>query len=291
MANSPRYGLADRHFDLLGALAWGPLSTRQLVKLSQSWPEPFPNDRQLRSQMQRLARERLVVARPFAMLTSGNPENYYQLTPSGFRLLFGDVPRSSASLFKPLPLARQAHQRALMDFLAHTAVAAHRAGAELVDLHPENSLVLSTGLESIRPDATFALVAAGRRYQYYLEIDNATAALAAARPRDSIGQKLRVYEAVQDQQPDERFRVLIVSVRPTHQRLANIRRLAATLARNPLRTLCLTCALDDFLVSPDALASELWLDHRDRRLSLLPLAPVWPQEVFDIALTAVPMEP
>lgn len=291
MATSPRYGLADRHVDLLGNLSWGALATSQLWKFSRTWPEPFADVRQLRRQLARLAAAKLITSRPFATLTSGNPEHYHQLTAVGFRFLYGPSTKlPGTSCFAPLSLARQAHHRAVMDFLVHAAVGAHDAGVELRDLYPDGGVTLSTGLETIKPDAAFSLVAGEQVLRFYVEMDNATAALAASRPRDSIGQKLRVYESVQDA-ATERFRVLFVSVRSTPQRLANIRRLAASLTHNSSRTLCLTASLDDFLEQPEPLASPLWLDHQDRPQALLPTVAAWPTIVSQVCLTAAGEHP
>lgn len=291
LATSPRYGLTDRHVDLLGSLSWGALATGQLLKFSQTWAEPFTDVRQLRRQLARMAAAKLITSRPLATLTSGSPEHYHQLTAAGFRFLYGpSTSLPGASFFAPLALARQDHHRAVMDFLVHVAAGAHAAGVELRDLYPDGSVTLSTGLETIKPDAAFSLVAGEQVLRFYLEMDNATAALAASRPRDSIGQKLRVYESLQDDAA-ERFRVLIVSVRPTPLRLANIRRLAASLARNSNRSLCLTASLYDFLEQPEPLSSPLWLDHQERSQALLPAVAAWPMAVSQVCLTAAGEHP
>lgn len=291
MATSPRYGLADRHIDLLGSLSWGALATGQLLKLSQTWAGPIADVRQLRRQLARMAAAKLITSRPFATLTSGNPEHYHQLTAAGFRFLYGpSTTLPGISFFSPLSLPRQAHHRAVMDFLVHVAVGAHAVGVELRDLYPDGGVTLSTGLETVKPDAAFSLVAGEQVLRFYLEMDNATGTLAATRPRDSIGQKLRAYESVQDDMA-ERFRVLFVSVRPTPQRLANIRRLAASQARNPTRTLCLTASLDDFLEQSEPLASPLWLDHQERSQALLPTVAALPAVDLQVCLTAMGERP
>src|SRR4051794_36528315 len=87
------------------ALALTPLDTQQLLRLSQTFDQPFTSDRKLRERMQEHAAAGWIHTYPYATTTSGQL-NYYRLTREGFRLLHGleaSLPKRSA--FREVSLA------------------------------------------------------------------------------------------------------------------------------------------------------------------------------------------
>ena len=90
--------------------------------------------------------------------------------------------------------------------------------------------------ESLFPDGAFRLVGADRQaFAYFLELDNSTESIRSQTSLDCWQRKVRFYERYQDAKP-ERFRVLAITT-GGELRLRNVLGCAASLARNPQRSL------------------------------------------------------
>jgi hypothetical protein len=263
--------ITPRDLDLLDALDRCPLTARQLLKLSATFVQPFTQERKVRARLQVLAESGRVKAFPYAVAGRGQP-SYYTLTRQGFRMLHGtDVEPPGKRPFGPVAIAHQQHTFALAEFLVHLAVAAHRAGMRLTNFARENEVCLSSGDDRIYPDAPFSLEGQGPPLHFNLELDNGTERIRSPKEIASWEKKIRVYEAVQDRSAS-RFRVLAVSAR-RHGRIPHILGAAATLARDPRRSLVYGVALADFLALEEPLTTPCFLDHRGRSVSLVP--PNW----------------
>ena len=261
-----------RDLEMLAALDYGPLTAKQLVKLSTTWPEPFPSRRLVRERMQKLAESKLVTSDRYAIQHAGTPENYYLLTRQGYQLVHGpDNEPPTKGYFSAVALGRQPHQQALSDFIVQTACAAHRSGVRFTGFYRENTMCLTADKQSVYPDASFILVGQdGKPLRFFVEIDNGTERVRSEKEADSIERKIRIYDAVQDRDPADRFRVLFVSARNSRERMTHILQTAARVMRNPDRTLLYGITLLEYLASSVPVTAPLFTDHRHDRQSLVP---------------------
>ncbi|HUY33169.1 MAG TPA: replication-relaxation family protein [Pirellulales bacterium] len=250
-----------------------PLTVAQLLDLSRTFPAgPFSSIRSLLDRLQRLRLGGWVRRWPLAIARrGGGAPDYYKITPSGLRLLYGDEARPpTKQFFAEVAVARHHHMHSLAEFLVHTAVAAHPKGFRMIDVHPENTFVADVAGELLVPDHRFDLVnSEGQRFRYLIELDNSTETIYSAKhEKETWHRKIRLHDAYQDQ-CDDRHRVVVVTTR-SRARLDNILNAAAQLVRNPLRTLFIGTYLLDYLATTDAAFRPCLFDHRHRMVSLLP---------------------
>ena len=278
----------SRDIDLLTSLVMAPLTTAQLLKLSQTFASgPFRSPRTLLDRLQRLAAGGFVRRFPLAIAPAhgGGVSHYFKVTPSGLRLIYGEDARPpSKQFFAPVAVARHHHTHCLSDFLVTTAAAAHNRGLRMHDVHPENTLVLDINGERLLPDARFDLLGSAGHFRFLIEQDCSTETIRSAKHDDTIHRKLRLHDAHQDQTP-ERHRVVFVSSR-SRERLVNILAAAVTVMRNLERTLFLGVYLPDYVNAADPVGEELFLDHRGRRHALLPNVVPASDPAESLALTA-----
>jgi len=265
----PAVHYTHRDRAVLEALARSPLTTRQLLKLSQTFAQPFTAERPLRRRLQRLSTAGWLQRRTYHTASRGAP-NYYQLTAAGYRLLNGPkAPLPARSMFRAISLGLQEHTLALADFMVHLYVSAWRSAVRVVHYHRENALRLSLDGETRSPDAAFTLVQpGGQSFHYLVEVDGGTEPVQSSRERESCEQKLSFYERYADR-CSHRFRVLFVGLH-SHSRLARVRTLAAQLAHNPARHVLYAILLSDLLAESDPLNALCFLDHHDQPQSVLP---------------------
>ena len=268
----PRTARHTRDIEMLRALDYAPLTARQVLKLSETWESQFKSARLVRERYQRLAEAKLVTAHRYAILERGQPENYYLLTRSGYQVLHGpDAKPPTKGFFAPAALARQLHQRAVSDFIVHTICCAHRSRVSFTGFYRENAIRLTAGGESVYPDASFTLVTRDQKVlRFFAEIDNNTERVRSQKEAESIERKIRTYDAVQDQNPEIRFRVLFVSARGSLERLDHILEAANGAMRNCSRTLFYGVTLASYMASNVSVTSPLFTDHRGDRHSLVP---------------------
>ncbi len=269
---SPGWHITPRDIELLRALDYAPLTARQLEKLSATWEAPFSGVRLVRERMQRLGEAKLVTSHRYAILNPGQPENYYLLSRRGYQLIHGpDSKPPTKGYFSAVALARQPHQRAVSDFVVHTACGAHHSGVRFTGFYRENTIRLMADGQSVYPDASFALVKRDEKVlRFFAEIDNGTERVRSQKEADSIEQKIRTYDAVQDQCPDERFRVLFISAQNSQERLNHILEAANDIVRNRNRTLFYGVTLTNYLTTTFSVTSPVFVDHRGERQSLVP---------------------
>jgi hypothetical protein len=262
----------SRDIDLLTSLLMAPLTAAQLLKLSQTFPSgPFRSPRTLLDRLQRLSAGGFVRRFPLAIapLRGGGVPHYFKLTPSGMRLIYGETARApTKQFFAPVGVARHFHLHCLSEFLVTTAVAAYKHGFRMHDVHPENTLVLDINGERLLPDTRFDLRGPSARYRFLVELDCSTETIRSTKHDDTIHRKLRLHDGHQDQ-AIERHRVVFVTSR-SRERLANILDAAATVVRNPERTLFLGVYLPEYIGAADPVGEPLFIDHRGRTHALLP---------------------
>jgi hypothetical protein len=269
MTTRPRRILTGRDLEVLTALDRTPLTAGQLLALSRTFAHPFGSERMVRERLAALGASGWVQAGRYATVGAGAGQNYYRLTRTGYRLLYGEnVEPPTKRYFAPVSLPRQRHTRALADFIVHTMVAAHEAGITFTDFYRENTLKLTVGQACLYPDCAFQLILPdGRTFNYLVELDNHTEQIRSTKDADSWQKKARLYDDLQSSS-DNRFRVLVVTTR-SGPRLKTILALGAAVASNRQRSLLLGVPLAAYLAQPAALQSPVFLDHHLRAVSLV----------------------
>lgn len=258
--------VTNRDVDLFRALARGPLTVQQVLKLSTTFSAPFPSTRRLQRRLQNLSAAGLLRQHWYATEGPGGTA-YYTLSPQSARLLTGEN-TPPARTYSRVGISRQFHTQCLQEFLVHTRTAAHGTGVEFTDFYPEHALELVAGEKRLRPDAAFSLIVPDLPVQrYFIELDNGTEPVSSQKTRDSFQRKLQFYEDLRD--TGERFRVLGI-VSNGQARLDHLVALAATLARKPGRTVFYGVRLDDYLAEDDPLHHPLFRNHHGEFVALAP---------------------
>lgn len=287
----PRRLLTPRDVEILAALDRTPLTGKQLLKISRMFALPFGSERMVRERLHALCVAGWVRADHYAVASRGSSPKYYQLTRTGYAILYGaSAAPPTRRYFAPVSVARQFHTRCLADFLVHTIVAAHRANATFTAFYRENTLRLDVASEAIFPDAAFHLLTGdGLTWSYFVELDNGTERLRSRQDADSWQRKIRLYEQHLDD-CGRRFRVLVVTTR-CGQRGQRILDLAAGNMRHPQRALFYSVSLDDYLQYDHPIRDSCFRDQRGLRASLLPLvspSSSWPSLSQPAAAPLVP---
>lgn len=251
------------------ALTLTPLDTQQLLKLSETFMQPFSSARKLRERMQEHAGAGWVRTFAYATTTVG-AVNYYKLTPAGYRMLHGPeavLPKESA--FRDVSPALQRHTRHLADIIVHTIYHAHVGGIRIHNQIGENRLTLALGDRQQKPDYSFRLAAGGEVFTYYDELDESTEPIASTKQRESLEAKIRFHEDYQNA-TGERYRVRVIFSKAT-ARFTQFLALARQHATRQ-RMIFLAMLLDDYMKHGSPLTSPMFVDHRNRLQSLVPAA-------------------
>jgi len=263
--------LTERDHDILRLLDRTPASSALILKASSCFAATFEDLRRVRERMQALAAGGWVRSSPMAT-TSRRAANWHRLTPDGYRLLYGaDAVLPHKTTFMPMPPSRQEHTLWLAEVIVQTMVVAERSLLSINDYRRENSVVLSLGSETLKPDGSMQLQTAdGRQFNFFLELDNGTEPVRSPQQRQSLERKIRFYERLQDavlanwtggrrDAPPPRYRVLFFT-RST-ERMKYLLRTAHQIARNPDRRLCLGVSLAEYLSDSNPLRSPIAIDH------------------------------
>src|SRR6266550_4735492 len=81
--------LTPRDLEILASLDYSPLTAAQLLKMSQTFPEPFTTERRVRDRLQIL--ESAGRVRTWQYATTGRGAlNCYSLSRLGYRILHGE---------------------------------------------------------------------------------------------------------------------------------------------------------------------------------------------------------
>ena len=263
--------LKERDRDVLRLLDRTPATAALILKASPCFAEPFEDLRRVRERMQALAAGGWVRSSPLATI-SRRAVSWYRLTSEGHRLLHGhDALLPHKTFFMPMPPSRQEHSLWLAEVIVHAMIAAERSLLSINDYRRENSVVLSLGRETLKPDGSMQLQTAdGRQFNFFIELDNGTEPVRSPRQRESLKRKMRFYERLQDavlvnwkrggrkSQPP-RYRVLFFT--RSIQRQKYLLRTARQIAGNPDRRLCLGVSLAEYLSDPNPLRSPITVDH------------------------------
>ncbi len=283
---SPRRSHTPRDNAIYAALERGPHTAEQLLKVSQTWTEPFTSDRCVRLRMQKLTAAGRVRQSWYAIAGPGGSPAYYQLTLEGYRILLQDQAAEPPTkrYFAEVSVSMHRHMRRLMDAVVHTLVAAHRLDLRLVNFARESTSVLWVDDQPLSPDCGFDLVTPkGKSFTFYYEIDNSTETIRSASVEKTIERKLLLYDRHRDGFPrGQGYRVVFFT--KSQDRRDHILQAAAALVSNPDRSLFYAAVLDDYLSHNDALITPCLLDHHRDPVSLIPQTYAVPHH----SLTSVP---
>lgn len=270
MATRRRTQLTTRDENVLQALDYTPLTAGQLLLLSRTFTHPFGSERMVRERLFALGSAGWVCSARYATTSQGAGQNYYRLTRTGYKILYGESAQPPTKrYFSPISIARQHHTRCLADFVVHSLVAAFQAGIRFTDYYRENTLRLTVGQESLYPDCAFQLLLpTGQSFNYLVEVDNHTERIRSTKEAESWQRKIRLYEELQSASAN-RFRVLVITTR-SGERLQAILALAAIMAKNPRRSLFLGTHLQSYLQEQEPLHMRCFVDHHRTVVSLLP---------------------
>jgi hypothetical protein len=265
---------------VLAALDRCPLTVRQLLRLSATFPPPFTSLRRVQERMAVLVGRGLVLRHQYAVPEAGTM-NYCTLSPEGFRVVHGaEAPLPGHRFFEPLWASRLPHTQALADVIVHTAVAAYRAACVLDHFSRENALRLQIEEGFLYPDSAFRLVPPdGRTFEYFVELDTGTQPIKTEGGYGPIERKIRFYEAYRDHCQalglDHRFRVLFVTTK-TDERLRHLLTRTRDLLKkeNKNRPLVYGITLASYLALQRPIHDAAFADHRGQRRSLVPPAPI-----------------
>ncbi len=172
--------VTERDLDIFRSLERTPLTPEQLLRLSKTFPEPFPTLNRVQRRLQQLADAGEVRSWRYATTGQGSGPLYYKLTLDAYRILHGqDATLPTKRFLQELPIGRHHHTRSLADFLVHTLVAADRLRIQITDFHPENTLRIPVSDHCLVPDASFSLLFPnGYRFTYFVELDVVREAIA-----------------------------------------------------------------------------------------------------------------
>jgi len=277
--------LSARDRDVLGLLDRTPATTALILKASEAFDGgPFRDERRVRERMQNLGNAGLVRRWPLA-LPGGGATNYYKLSVTGFRLLYGEnAPRLHNRYFAAVPLARLEHTHTLAQVIVHTLVTAHRHRIRITKFYRENSRTLQAGPIQQQPDCMVQLSTGGRTFNVLFEVDNSTESIDSP-VHQSIRRKVLGYEAYQDRilnawKASGRkglrpvFRAVFLT--RTIDRAHHILFLVSQLAGNMHRRLCYAATQDAYLAENDALRDPIFLDHSGSWQALADIHPSAP---------------
>ncbi len=269
----------DRDRDIATALMRSPLTAAGLLRYSQTFRQPFTNDRLLRRRLQRLRQVGWVRCWPYAS-TSPASANYYKLTPAGYRMLNGPTaPMPRRSFFHPISMALQQHTQYLADFIVATTVAAHHSRVSVADFYAENTLQLSLDGEQARPDCAFRLeTEAPSSFNYLVELDNSNEPVFSNKERDSLARKVRFYDRYQDAIP-ARMRVLFLFA-GSETRMDRFLGVVRQITGHRDRRLILAALLSDYLTAVNQLAAPVFYDRFGQPHALIPAGIVPRQRQF-----------
>ncbi|QDV48404.1 replication-relaxation family protein [Gimesia fumaroli] len=249
-----RWQKTARDDDILAALARCPLTAEEILKLSQTWSQPFLSLRRVQERMKDLTTVGQLHSWRYATTGPGGARLYYKLTLAGYRTVMQDdqIEPPTKRFFHEISPGRHRHQRALSQFIVQTYVAAYHRGIKVIDFHPENTFRIDCGERPLWPDARFTLALPnGTQFSYCVELDNSTESVLSYKSADSISNKMGRYlvDMVVMPQP---YRVLF-AITGSPDRLQHIIDAAGQykISEQSLAPFYVVW-LDDYLAHPDA---------------------------------------
>ncbi len=267
--------IGSRDLEILQALDRCPLTPEQLLRLSQSFDQPFTDAHNVRRRLRELSESELIRSFVYAMASDGRSPRYFKLTRDGYRFLYGaDAALPQRRYFEAIRPGHHHHSLSLAEFVVHLCVTAARHGCQILHFARENSVKLQADAFTLFPDAAFVVRRSdGKTFPFVVELDNGTERIRSKQDVESIERKLRGYDAHQakfDKFDPDRYLVLFVTTR-SRDRLQHILSMAAGVVSQPQRTVFVGTELKEFL-SVDPFVQSALQDHRGLRRQMIPMA-------------------
>ncbi len=263
--------ITDRDVELLIAIDRHPMTTGQLFQLSQTFAQPFSDDRLLRRRLAILRAVGLLQNWPLATVSNGGLPHYWKLTREGYKTLYGqDVALPKRRYFEQVSTGHHHHTRCQGEFLTHLFATAVKNGVAVHQFARENSVRIECAAGLVYPDCAFQLIRDGRRYNFCVEIDNGTERVRSTQDTESIQRKLVTYEAHQRQfeaRDPRRYVVLLITTR-SELRIGHMLEVATDVMGDSKRTVFLGCGLDAFKQS-DPFRDDVLRDHLSQSRPLI----------------------
>lgn len=265
------FQLTHRDEQTLFALQKLPLTSQQLLRLSQTFSHAFPSERVLRRRMKRLEEEGILRKFYYAFPSAGRNPAYWRLTRRSYRLinkLTGEDKLPRRSFFAPMGVSLHFHTHRVAEAVVKILVDAYENEIRVDEFSVETNLSWHGG-EWITPDASLTLLTPeGRRYRFHLELDSGSERVETKqRLPSSITKKLRLYEQYRLTHPTP-FRVLFVTT-SSKQRALNILNFGAGLTNNISAQSIYAVYLPDLLASENCLHERIFSNHLLNRVSLI----------------------
>lgn len=269
--------IGERDWEILGAIDRCPLSVAQLLRLSETFGQPFCDEHNLRRRLRELAAAGLLKRFPYALTSDGRSPNYWKLTQEGYRTLYGNsAAMPKRRYFEAIRPGHHYHTFCLAELLVHLSISASKHDCEILHFARENSLKLEADPFVVYPDAAFVIRSAkGRTFPFVIELDNGTERVRSKQDVESIERKIRGYDAYQarfEARDPDRFLVVFVTTR-SEVRLQHILDTAAQVMSQPQRRVFVGASLEHML-QDDPFKAALLSDHRGLRRQMIPLPSV-----------------
>lgn len=275
MPKTSSCNLTHRDFDILAAIDRCPLTTQQLMTVSQTFAQAFTDPHHVRRRLRQLKQAGYLQSWQAAVAATGRSPDYYKLTRDGYRLLYGDdavLPKRRH--FEAVAPAQHYHMLALADFVVRLVTLCFSHQIRVQHFARENQFRIEAGTFVTYPDCTFQLALPdGRHLNYFVELDRGTERVRSKQDVESIERKLRAYDlhnARFDARDPARPLVLFVTTRSS-VRIDNILSAAEAVMANPKRTVFVACELTSFQ-ERDAITQPILRDNRGLFRQLVPRA-------------------
>lgn len=267
--------IGSRDLEILQALDRCPLTPEQLLRLSQSFQQPFTDAHNVRRRLRELSEAELIRSFVYAMANDGRSPRYYKLTRDGYRFLYGaDATLPRRRYFEAIRPGHHHHSFCLAEVVVHLCVTAAKHDCDVLHFARENSVKLQADAFTLFPDAAFVVRRSdGKTFPFVVELDNGTERVRSKQDVESIERKIRGYDIHQgkfDKFDPDRYLVLFVTTR-SRDRLQHILSTAASIVSQPQRTVFVGTELKEFL-SVDPFVQSALQDHRGLRRQIIPMA-------------------
>lgn len=271
-SSSPRWQLTARDREILAALDLCPLESKDLLRLSESFSQPFGSLDRVRKTLKRLESARQVRSWRYATtsIEGGASPLYFKLTLDGYRTLHQDEDASPPTkrYLSETSIGRHHHQQCLTQFIVKTHISAHQHGLQIENSFPENTYRIETPYGPLFPDRRFSLcLPSSERFSFCVELDNSTETLVSRSDIDSIELKMKKY--LHDLAAnDYGYRVLFVVTR-SPQRQRHIRELTMKLQPQVIFAPFYVVQLSDYLAAKNPFLNPIFASSRTAQIGLL----------------------
>lgn len=270
--SSTGFRFTSRDLTIMSFLNCHPLTSAQMLSVSQTFEKPFRVSQILHRRLGVLRTHELIRNWPLASRELGGSPHYWKLTRTGYRLLNGeDCTLPKRRYFEEIAIGHHAHTYALGEFLTHIYISAHQAGISIEQFARENSVKIQTETGAVYPDCSFQLVDQnGRTFNYCVELDNGTERVRSKQDVESLERKMRTYEVDQRKfsaLDPNRYLVLFITTR-SKKRTKHILELAGDILGDSQRTVFLAASLEQFMAG-QPFQDAILEDHKDKIRTLI----------------------